>query len=61
MLSFRSHTLAGSSAWHLMAEELSEDPGHWGILKRKVEERRVSNTHQLRDVVVEEDNQETPG
>ena len=44
-----------------MAEELSEDPGHWGILKRKVEERRVSNTHQLRDVVVEEDNQETPG
>ncbi len=26
----------------------------WGILKRKVEERKVSNIHQLRDVVIEE-------
>ncbi len=26
----------------------------WGILKRKVEERKVSNIHQLRDVVMEE-------
>ncbi len=26
----------------------------WGILKRKVEERKVSNIHQLHDVVMEE-------
>ncbi len=26
----------------------------WGILKWKVEERKVSNIHQLRDVVMEE-------
>ncbi len=26
----------------------------WGILKRKVKERKVSNIHQLRDVVMEE-------
>ncbi len=26
----------------------------WGIFKRKVEERKVSNIHQLRDVVMEE-------
>ncbi len=26
----------------------------WGILKRKVEERKVSNIHQLRDVIMEE-------
>ncbi len=26
----------------------------WGILKRKMEERKVSNIHQLRDVVTEE-------
>ncbi len=26
----------------------------WGILKRKVEERKVSNIHQLRDVNMEE-------
>ncbi len=26
----------------------------WGILKRKVEERKVSNTHQLRDVIMKE-------
>ncbi len=26
----------------------------WGILKRKVEERKVSSIHQLRDVVMEE-------
>ncbi len=26
----------------------------WGILKRKVEERKVSNIHQLCDVVMEE-------
>ncbi len=27
----------------------------WSILKRKVQERKVSNIHQLRDVVMEED------
>ncbi len=27
----------------------------WGILKRKVEEHKVSNIHQLRDVIMEED------
>ncbi len=26
----------------------------WGILKRKVEKRKVSNIHQLRDVIMEE-------
>ncbi len=26
----------------------------WGILKRKVEECKISNIHQLRDVVMEE-------
>ncbi len=26
----------------------------WGILKQKVEERKVSNTHQLRDVIMKE-------
>ncbi len=26
----------------------------WGILKQKVEEHKVSNIHQLRDVVMEE-------
>ncbi len=26
----------------------------WGILKRKVEERKISNIHQLCDVVMEE-------
>ncbi len=26
----------------------------WGILKWKVEERKVSNTHQLRDVIMKE-------
>ncbi len=29
-------------------------PDLWGILKRKVEERKVSNIHQLRDVIMEE-------
>ncbi len=26
----------------------------WGIFKQKVEERKVSNIHQLRDVIMEE-------
>ncbi len=37
---------------------MSPDPNPiehlWGILKRKVEEGKVSNIHQLRDVIMEE-------
>ncbi|KAG2470954.1 TCB1 transposase, partial [Polypterus senegalus] len=40
--------------WPSMSPDLN--PIHpWGILKRKVEERKVFNTHQLRDVIMEED------
>ncbi len=42
------------AAW---VPSMSSDPNPiehlWGILKRKVEERKVSNIHQLRDVVME--------
>ncbi len=36
---------------------MSPDPIEhlWGILKQKVEERKVFNIHQLRDVVMEEE------
>ncbi len=40
--------------WPSMPPDLNPIEHLWGILKRKVEERKVSNIHQLRDVVMEE-------
>ncbi len=40
--------------WPSMSPGLNPIEHLWGILKWKVEERKVSNIHQLRDVVMEE-------
>ncbi len=40
--------------YRCLAKEAEGKGNLWGILKRKVEEHKVSNTHQLRDVVMEE-------
>ncbi len=40
--------------WPSMSPDLNPIDHLWGILKRKVEERKVSYIHQLRDVIVEE-------
>ncbi len=40
--------------WPSMFPDLNPIEHLWGILKRKVEKRKVSNIHQLCDVVVEE-------
>ncbi len=40
--------------WPSMSLDLNPIEHLWGILKWKVEERKVSNIHQLRDVVMEE-------
>ncbi len=40
--------------WPSMSLDLNSIEHLWHILKRKVEERKVSNIHQLRDVVMEE-------
>ena len=37
-----------------MSPDLNPIEHLWGILKWKVEERKVSNIHQLRDVIMEE-------
>ncbi len=40
--------------WLSMSTGLNPIEHLWGILKQKVEEHKVSNIHQLRDVVMEE-------
>ncbi len=40
--------------WPSISPDLDPIEHLWGILKQKVEERKVSNIHQLRDVVMEE-------
>ncbi len=40
--------------WSSMSLDLNPTEHLRGILKQKVEERKVSNIHQLRDVVMEE-------
>ncbi len=41
-------------AWSSMSPDLNPIEHLWGILKLKVEKRKVSNIHQLRDVIMEE-------
>ncbi len=38
---------------HCLAKEAEGKCNMWGILKWKVEERKVSSNHQLRDVVMD--------
>ncbi len=40
--------------WSSMSPDLNPIEHLWGILKQKVEEHKVSNIHQLCDVVMEE-------
>ena len=40
--------------WPIMSPDLNPFEHLWGILKQKVEEHKVSNIHQLCDVIMEE-------
>ncbi len=40
--------------WPSMSPDLNPTEHMWGIIKRKVDERKFSNIHQLCDVVKEE-------
>ncbi len=40
--------------WLSMCPDLNPIEHQWGILKRTVDERKVSNLHQLCDVIMEE-------
>ncbi len=40
--------------WPSMSPDLNPVDHLWGILKWKVEEHKVSNIHQIRDVIMEE-------
>ncbi len=40
--------------WPSMSPDPNPIENLWGILKRKVEEHKVSNIHQLRDAIMEE-------
>ncbi len=41
-------------AWPTVTPDLNPIEHLWGILKQKVKERKVSNIHQLRDVIMQE-------
>ena len=41
--------------WPSLSSDLNPIEHLWGILKWKVEEHNISNSHQLRDFIMEED------
>ena len=47
--------------WPSMSPDLNPIEHLWAILKWKVEERKISNIHQLRDVLMEEGEEDSSG